>query len=278
LTEDPNARKRLEAWLAQFDLKPTRDEVHVESLNSFLRDLRPYVYGDVAHVKPFKLLEEHHGFDAMQTGIYADTRPKHTRHAIIVLTGRISTNSPNLKYLLLATADQPAALYFKHELEEVWMPAQGITFPGLVQALRRRLNRVLSAFRISEEGTDWQAEFRSIEAKAHMVFDDEHYLPAQYLRFNRENDTVSNIEFPALKYHVVFRNTKGEYPMRTTSVLELINLTPSAVNVFALPDSVKRQILNIAHDHLNTLLNEVDHFKVQAGAAQKDQPLPVTAI
>ncbi len=278
LTNDPDAQSRLNAWLAEFDLQPTRDEALVESLNSFLRDLRPYVHGDVAHVKPFKLLQEHHGFDAMQSGIYVDTRPKHVRHAIVVLTGRVSTAKPNLKYLLIATADQPAAVYFKHELEDVWMPSQGVTFPGLVQALRRRLSRVLSVFRISEADTDWQAEFRAIEAKAHLVFDDEQYLPAQYLRFNRENDTVSNIEFPALKYHLVFRNTKGEYPMRTTSVLELINLTPSAVNVFALPDSIKRQILNIANDHLNNLLAEVDHFKVQAGAAPKDEPLPVTAI
>lgn len=222
--------KFIERHLELFNFQPTDDVQMVTALRNFCYNARPKILtGLFATPKPALPPA---GLLAItpdiKTGLYGDGA--HPETLTMILRARCSESG--IEVIFYVPAEQTMTIWYHHPYENVWVSSFDYTFEGVVQLLEKELEIAFQEAGPIERDFDFVTELERLEKQAHEIFDNESVLPQQLFCYSdgltaqpdgevqpfsmyvREKDT-STITIVAEKVHLVFRNTRGAYPLRS---------------------------------------------------------------
>lgn len=217
--------------LQAFDFQPSNDLAMVKSVNDFLGTLRGKLVAQMyATTRPaLPPGGQLHITPDMQSGIYGDGADP--ENVALILRGAYPDSE--MQVLFYLPPNGAATLWFYHPYEMCWINSDWqMTFIGTLRLLEHEFEKAVEHARPMEREFDFSDELGRLEKQAHGIFDNEEVLPASLFCYTdgiavhpvsplpplstyvRKAD-ASEITITTDKIHLIFRNTKGAYPMRS---------------------------------------------------------------
>lgn len=235
-----------------FDFQPTDDRSVIRPLSEFLFTVRPTMlrstYLSSEPALPSGVMQ----LDKLLTGIYGDASKPEQMSLILRATIPL-TNGLEVMFAMIGEA--PATIWYYHPFELVWVNGDfSYTFKGVHEALQAEFALAHEKARPVEKVFNFMEELERLEERAGEIFNEEESMAPQLFYYpdgisilpvgnvapisTYKRDKEASILVVSLdRVHLIFRNTRGTYPMRSrqlcTHITALSQLT-------VLPDSLPR--------------------------------------
>lgn len=264
---------KLKQMLESFNFQPVEDEQKQDILRDWLVEVGENAFG-VKH--QFALpLPYGSGVEAeLDTGFHL-VAASHAQGAeperLLVLAADLKGGA-KVKYVV--RANKEALLLYYHPGEQVWLADNcSVYLDGTQEALAVEWEKLANAAGYTAAPVDTEANLKEIEEKVNFIFDNEEMLPHARQFYTRDKDH-SYLRFALEEYVLLFINTKGKYPSRTT--LLQINQGPafsSKVEWSQMREFARQELLKITQMGLNEIIGE--HLGEIIPVSAESEPEPV---